>query len=79
VVTTLTKVIAAAQGSLYEWLDDRKNRRVIPHKFEKCGYAPVRNEDATDGLWRIAGKRQAVYGRLDVPLSRRIEATRKLA
>jgi hypothetical protein len=46
VVTTLDKVRSMAQGSLFEWLDDRKNRRVMPHKFERYGYTPVRNETA---------------------------------
>ena len=77
-VTTLAKVLVEAKGGLYEWLSDRKNRRVIPHRFEACGYTPVRNYDAKDGLWVIGGKRQAVYGRLDVPLSERIEAAGKL-
>ena len=77
-VTTLAKVLAEAKGGLFEWLSDRKNRRVIPHRFEACGYTPVRNYDAKDGLWVIGGKRQAVYGRLDVPLSERIEAAGKL-
>jgi hypothetical protein len=79
VVTTLAKVLDAATGGLFEWLNDRKNRRGIPHRFERCGYMPVRNSDAKDGLWVIGGKRQRVYGRLDVPLSERIEAARKLA
>jgi hypothetical protein len=79
VVTTLAKVMAAAAGDLFEWLSDRKNRRVIPHKFETCGYTPVRNPDAKDRLWVIGGKRQVVYGRLDVSPDERLEAARKLA
>ena len=79
VVTTLAKVLQEANGDLFLWLNDRKNRRVIPHKFEACGYTPVRNSDAKDRLWVIGGKRQAVYGRLDIPLSEQIEAARKLA
>ena len=27
----------------------------IPHRFEECGYVPVRNPDAKDGLWKIDG------------------------
>jgi hypothetical protein len=77
--TTLAKVLGAAHGDLFEWLKDRKNRRVIPHKFEACGYAPVRNSDAKDGLWVIGGKRQTVYGRLDLSLSDRVKAAQKLA
>ena len=50
------------EGSFGEWLQDRKNRRQIPHRFEQCGYAPVRNAAApADGLWKIKGKRQAIY------------------
>ena len=71
-------MIGAAQGGLYEWLSDRKNRRGIPHRFERCGYVPVRNGAAKDGLWVIGGKRQAVYGRLDIPLIERIRAAGKL-
>ena len=78
VATTLDRVIGAAQGGLYEWLVDRKNRRGIPHRFERCGYVPVRNGAAKDGLWVIGGKRQKVFGRLDIPLSERVEAAGKL-
>jgi len=79
VVTTLAKVVAAAAGDLFEWLSDRRNRRVIPHKFEACGYTPVRNPDAKDRLWVIGGKRLVVYRRLDVSPDERLEAARKLA
>ncbi|MBR1238472.1 primase-helicase family protein, partial [Bradyrhizobium sp. AUGA SZCCT0182] len=79
-VTTQAKVEALANtGNFHEWLTDRKNRRVIPHRFEKCGYVPVRNEDAKDGLWVIGGKRQTVYGRSDLPLSERVVAARRLS
>jgi hypothetical protein len=77
--TTLAKVLGLAGGDFFEWLNDRRNRRVIPHRFERCGYVPVRNSDAKDGLWVIAGKRQVVYGRSDLPLGERVEAARKLA
>ena len=77
-VVTLAAVRAATSGGLFEWLDDRKNRRVIPHRFEACGYIPVRNPDATDGLWKIGGKRQAVYGRQGVAPDELIRAARKL-
>jgi len=77
-VVTLAAVRAATSGGLFEWLDDRKNRRVIPHRFEACGYIPVRNPDATDGLWKIGGKRQAVYGRQGVAPDELIRVTRQL-
>jgi hypothetical protein len=43
------------------WLDDRRNRRQIPHRMEVAGYEVFRNPGAKDGLWKIGGKRQSVY------------------
>jgi len=79
VVTTLGKVLAKAEGDLFEWLKDRKNRRLIPHRLERCGYTPVRNDGAKDRLWVINRKRQTVYGRMDAPLSDRVKAAQRLA
>jgi hypothetical protein len=42
---------------------DRKNRRIIPHRLEKCGYVHVRNDGAKDGLWKINGARQVIYAK----------------
>jgi hypothetical protein len=59
---TLAAIIDHTQSaSLLDWLQDRKNRRIIPHRLEQCEYIPVRNNAARDGLWRINGKRQAIY------------------
>jgi hypothetical protein len=60
------------------WLTDRKNRRAIPHRLEKCGYVPVRNDGAEDGMWKIAGKRQAMYAKKTLPLGEQLAAGRKL-
>ena len=79
VVTTLGKILGKAEGDLFEMLKDRKNRRLIPHRLERCGYTPVRNDGAKDGLWVINRKRQTVYGRMDAPLSERVKAAQKLA
>src|SRR5262249_35458450 len=69
---------ASADGGFVDWLKDRKNRRVIPHRIEKCGYVPVRNPDAEDGLWKIMGKRQVVYANGSLPVRDQIAAARKL-
>jgi Family of unknown function (DUF5906) len=53
------------RDSFAAWLADRKNRRQTPHRFEQCSYSPVRNEAATDGLWKIEGKRQVIYALAD--------------
>jgi hypothetical protein len=58
---------------------DRKNRRAIPHRLEQCGYVPVRNEAAEDGLFKIMKRRQAVYGRADLSVRDRHAAATQLA
>jgi hypothetical protein len=56
---TLNQLIERTVGTeAMEWLMDRKNRRAIPHRMERCGYTQVRNPDAGDGLWKLRGKRQ---------------------
>jgi hypothetical protein len=77
-VTTLSRIQNATTGDFQIWICDRKNRRVIPHRLEKAGYVPVRNEDADDGLWKVGGRRQVIYGRAELPLRDRIAAAQKL-
>ena len=40
-VMTLADVVRWADGETLGWLADRKNRRVVPHRLERCGYAPL--------------------------------------
>jgi hypothetical protein len=60
------------------WLKDRKNRRKIPHRFECCGYVPVRNSGAKDGLWKIHGSRQVIYARAALSVAKRHAAANEL-
>ena len=76
---TLDMLIRKATGGIEEWLLDRKNRRAVPHRLERCGYVPVRNNDADDGLFKISGRRQAVYARASLPIGERLKAAGKLA
>jgi hypothetical protein len=76
--TTLSRIQNTAKGDFETWIKDRKNRRVIPHRLEKCGYVPVRNDDADDGLWRINDRRQVVYAKAELSLRDRIAAAEKL-
>lgn len=76
---TLDMIIINATEGLAEWLRDRKNRRAIPHRLERCGYIPVRNADAADGLFKVKGRRQTVYGRADLSIRDRLEAATRLA
>jgi hypothetical protein len=76
---TLQMLIRHATGDFLIWLQDRKNRRSIPHRLETAEYVPVRNPDApTDGLWKISGKRQAVYAHGGLSVADRIKAARTL-
>lgn len=57
-----------------KWLKDRRNRRAIPHRFEKAGYVPVRNDARGTGLWVIGGVRQVVYARNTLSIRDRLKA-----
>ena len=53
---TLGQIIAEANKDnkdFANWLQDRKNLRAIPHRFEQVGYTAVRNTDAKSGRWRV--------------------------
>ena len=80
--TTLNEVITKARSmNLFDFADDmadRKRRRALPHRFERVGYVVVHNPDARDGLWKVAGRRQAVYGRRDLTPADQIRAARRL-
>ena len=77
--TTLIKIGQKAVGKEIEgWLKDRKYRRLIPHRLEKCGYVPVRNDFAKDGLWKNGGSRQVVYAKSALSVTARIRAANEL-
>jgi ligand-binding sensor domain-containing protein len=46
-------------------------------KSEACGYSPVRNPDAEDGLWKLEGRRQVIYARNTLDRKKRLEAARR--
>jgi hypothetical protein len=75
---TLAQIKKAASGDFEEWLSDRKNWRSMPHRMERCGYTPFRNNDADDGLWRVQGKRQTIYVKATLPVAERARAAEKL-
>jgi hypothetical protein len=69
----------AEMFGIAEWLKDRKNRRIVSLRLEKCGYVPVRNDDADDGLFKVGARRKVIYARTELPLSDRFAAARRLA
>jgi hypothetical protein len=77
---TLAQVQTRAAGTDFgNWLSDRRNRRQIPYRFERCGYVPIRNDAADDRLWNMGGKRQAIYVKSTLSVRDRLAAARKLA
>jgi hypothetical protein len=71
---TLQQLSNRAPTAFADYLRDRRNSRVIPHRLEECGYVRVENKHAKDGQWKVNGKRQAVYARADLPLNERYSA-----
>jgi hypothetical protein len=67
-----------SRSSIYDWLEDRKNRRAIPHRLEQCGYVRVGNPTAESGLYVICGRRQNVYAKAELPVTERHAAASKL-
>ncbi len=65
-------------SDLRMWLTDRGARRVIPYRLEKIGYVPVRNPDAKDGLWVVAGKRQSIYAKNELKLGEQVAVAKEL-
>jgi hypothetical protein len=77
---TLAELQNAATGDdVADWLHDRKNRRSLPHRLERCGYTVIRNPDRKDGLWKLGEKRkrQVVYARADLSPEAQLAAARK--
>ena len=75
---TLDMLVKEADWDFEKWLRDRKSRRLILHRLEQCGYVPVRNDAARDGLFKINRRRQAVYTKASLSIRDRLEAAREL-
>jgi hypothetical protein len=75
---TVKQLAAGATGEAAEWLMDRRFRRALPHRLERCGYVSVHNPDAKDGVWKIKSGRQPIYAKASLSLSDQIAAARKV-
>lgn len=77
---TVKDIIAVCRDQELNWfLEQRKNARQIPYRFEEVGYIAVRNPAAKDGLWVIGQKRQVVYAKAQLSIRDRIESAQKRA
>jgi hypothetical protein len=77
-VTLHQVAFETTSASFADWLRDRKNRRIVPHRFEEAGYVPVRNDLAHDGLWKVKGKRQVIYAKASLSVADQLREARKL-
>jgi hypothetical protein len=75
---TLSQVRKYADDDMKHWIDDRKNRRSIPHRFAACGYVPVRNVTRQEGNWIVLNKRQVIYAKKELSLRARYAAAEAL-
>jgi hypothetical protein len=76
---TLAQIVGRAPDEFADWLKERRNQKAFSHRMDDCGYEPVRNRDAQDGLWKIRGKRQAVYARKELSPRDRLVVAVQLA
>jgi hypothetical protein len=77
--TTIVSITNHATGAFQDWIKDRRNRRAIPHRLEKCGYVSVHNDAPKDGLWVMNGARQVIYAKSELSVSDRLKAASDMA
>jgi hypothetical protein len=75
-VCSILSIATSPRGATLDWLLDRRHRRSIPHRLGRCGYICCRNPGADDGLWRINGRRQTLYVKIDLTPEQRLKAAR---
>ena len=80
---TLGQLIDCAlekESEAADWLIERKNRRAIPHRMERCGYVSVRNPDAkSDGRWVLQHRKQVVYANAKLSVHDQIAAIKQMS
>jgi hypothetical protein len=78
-VVSLHQIRDAATGAFRDWLLERRNGRLIPHKLENCGYRTLRNpDDRTHGRWKIGETRQTFYVKRELSEAEGIKAVEEL-
>ena len=65
-------VAATGDETFRDYLRDRRNSRIIPHRLQTAGYVAVPNDAARDRLWKVRGKRQVIYAQKSLCLKDRI-------
>lgn len=76
---TVSQIAGQADREFADWLQDRRNARQVPHRFEEVGYVSVRNPAATsDGRWKVGGRRQVIYAHHELTRRDQIAAAQAL-
>jgi hypothetical protein len=75
-ICSLLSLVATNRAAAMEWLLDRRRRRSIPYRLERCGYRAYRNPDRRDGLWIINDRRQTLYAKTTLTPEERETAAR---
>ena len=60
-------------------LPTEKTAAPFPIDWSNAATSPSETQTANDGLWKISGKRQAVYAKAQLPLREQLEAARRVA
>jgi hypothetical protein len=75
---TIASLIEKANSETADWLLDRRNRRALPHRLERCGYTSVRNATSGDGRWKVQRKNQVIYAKASLSRREQLTAARGL-
>jgi hypothetical protein len=70
----LEDLASSGDISFFEWINERKNRRVILRRLEACKYVRIDNPDNAGRYWAVGGKRKVIYAKSDLPLNAQIAA-----
>lgn len=75
----IDQILPRVTGDFRAWLQDRKNARAVPHRFEEVGYVAARNPGAKDGRWKVGGNKRVIYARQEMTLRDQLAEARRLA
>jgi Family of unknown function (DUF5906) len=78
-ITVKSLANATDDPGFRDWLLNRNNRRIIPHRLEANGYVCVRNDAAKDGCWVINKRRERVYAKSELSIRDQMKAAQTLS
>jgi len=75
-VTLASMICQAQQMEMHDLVGELRS---IAHRLERVGYVPVRNPDAGDGMFKVHGRRVAIYANKTLSLADSVKAARQLS